>query len=288
MAKKTHGLGRGLDSLFQMTEEDETLLVREIDIGELDPNPGQPRKQFNETGLEELADSVREQGILQPLLVVATGNGRYRIVAGERRFRAARKAGLSTVPCIVRDLDEAREMEVALIENLQREDLNPLDEALGIKMLMDQYGYTQEKAAQRIGKNRSTIANSQRLLTLPEEVMNMLRDGRLTAGHARAVLSIRDQGEEAQIEMARRISEEKMNVRKAEDLTSRKKAGSKKPRKEAPRLQAELADIRETIRLKTGLRCEMAGSDEKGTITLSYGTRGELELLLERLNQISE
>ena len=169
MAKKTFGLGRGLESLLP-DSGDSGIGIMQIPIGELDPNPDQPRQTFDETTIAQLAASIQDQGFLQPLLVVPTPGGRYRIVAGERRYRAGRKAGVDTIPCIVRDLDVTQQMEIALIENLQREDLNPMEAARGIDALKTQCGYTQEKIAARLGMSRPAVANMLRLLTLPDEV----------------------------------------------------------------------------------------------------------------------
>ena len=173
MAKKNRGLGRGLDALLPEAEEN-LGAGQEIAIGDIDPNPDQPRRVFQDESIGQLAQSIRDQGVLQPLLVVPTNGGRYRIVAGERRWRAARQAGLTTIPCIVRDLDVIQQMEIALIENLQREDLNPIDTAQGIRALMQQCGYTQEAVANRLSKSRPAVANLLRLLTLPEEVLEQV------------------------------------------------------------------------------------------------------------------
>ena len=189
MPKKTHGLGRGLDSLFAGAEDWGTS-IQEISVGELDPNPDQPRRTFSPESISQLADSIREQGVLQPLLVAPAGGGRYMIIAGERRYRAGREAGLETLPCIVKDIDVIRQREIALIENLQREDLNPIEAAKGIRALMDQCGYTQEKVSTRLGKSRPAVANMLRLLQLPDEVTEMVKDGLLTAGHARVLAGV--------------------------------------------------------------------------------------------------
>ena len=181
MAKKNRGLGRGLDAL--LPEADESLGAgQEIAIGDIDPNPDQPRRVFQEESIAQLAQSIRDQGVLQPLLVTPQSGGRYQIVAGERRWRAARQAGLETVPCIVRDMDVIQQMEIALIENLQREDLNPIDTAMGIRALMQQCGYTQETVANRLSKSRPAVANLLRLLTLPDAVVEQIRTGTLSAG----------------------------------------------------------------------------------------------------------
>lgn len=191
MQNKKGGLGRGLDALFNdnATDRNDLIQVKLIDI---EPNKEQPRKDFDEKALAELSDSIKEHGLLQPIIVKPLTNGTYRIIAGERRWRASRMAGLDTVPVIIKDFDEKEVMEVALIENLQREDLNPVEEAMGYRALMDTFGMTQEQVAQRVGKSRSAIANALRLLTLKPEELEMLRSGKITAGHARALLAAAD------------------------------------------------------------------------------------------------
>ena len=284
MAKKSHGLGRGLDSLFPGAEEWGTS-IQEIPVGELDPNPDQPRQSFDQEGIAQLADSIRDQGVLQPLLVVPASGGRYRIIAGERRYRASRVAGLETVPCIVKDIDVIRQMEIALIENLQREDLNPMEAARGIQALMKQCGYTQEKVSTRLGKSRPAVANLLRLLSLPEEVTEMVRDGLISAGHARVLAGIRDP--EEQIRLAHRAADEGMSVRRLEQLASAAKEKPAKKRRTAP-MPAELGELQEKIRLKTGLKSALTGSITKGRIVLQYSSRDELERLNELLDQIQE
>ena len=285
MAKKTHGLGRGLDSLFAGSDEWESATtVQEIPVGELDPNPDQPRRTFSEESIGQLADSIREQGILQPLLVAPSGGGRYMIIAGERRFRAGRLAGLETLPCIVKDIDVIRQREIALIENLQREDLNPIEAARGIKALMDQCGYTQEKIGERLGKSRPAVANMLRLLQLPDEVTEMVKDGLLSAGHARVLAGIPEK--EEQLRLARKAVDEGLNVRQMEQL-AKSSAGKPQKKKTAPKqLPAELGELQEKIRLKTGLKSTLSGSIQKGRIVLQYSTREELERLNEVLDLI--
>ena len=280
MAKKSHGLGRGLDSLFPGAEEWGTS-IQEIPVGELDPNPDQPRQSFDQESIGQLADSIRDQGVLQPLLVVPASGGRYRIIAGERRYRASRLAGLETVPCIVKDIDVIRQMEIALIENLQREDLNPMEAARGIQALMKQCGYTQEKVSARLGKSRPAVANLLRLLSLPEEV----RDGLISAGHARVLAGIKDP--EEQIRLAHRAADEGMSVRRLEQLASAVKEKPARKRRPAP-MPAELGELQEKIRLKTGLKSALTGSITKGRIVLQYSSRDELERLNELLDQIQE
>lgn len=191
MAIKKGGLGRGLEALFNenSTDQNDLVTVKLIDI---EPNKEQPRKKFDEKALGELADSIREHGLLQPIIVKPLTNGTYRIIAGERRWRASRIAGLETVPVILKDFSEQEIMEVALIENLQREDLNPVEEAIGYRTLMENYNLTQEEVAVRVGKSRSSIANALRLLNLKERELQLLRDGVITAGHARAILAADD------------------------------------------------------------------------------------------------
>ena len=285
MPKKTHGLGRGLDSLFQSAEE-WGAGIQEISVGELDPNPDQPRKTFNDETISQLADSIREQGVLQPLLVVPTGDGRYRIIAGERRYRAGRAAGLDTLPCIVRELDVVRQMEIALIENLQREDLNPIEAARAMKALKDQYGYTQDKIADRVGKSRPAVANLLRLLDLPEEIAEMVRDGRLSAGHARVLAGLSDP--EQQVRLARLAADEGLSVRRMEQLASAAREKKTSRKKKPAALPAELGELQEKILQKTGLKSTLTGSINKGKIVLQYSTRDELERLNDVLDMISE
>ena len=260
MPKKTHGLGRGLDSLFAGTEDWGTS-IQEIPVGELDPNPDQPRRTFSAESISQLADSIREQGVLQPLLVAPAGGGRYMIIAGERRYRAGREAGLETLPCIVKDIDVIRQREIALIENLQREDLNPIEAAKGIRALMDQCGYTQEKVSARLGKSRPAVANMLRLLQLPDA---------------------------EQLRLSRKAVEEGLNVRQMEQLV-KSSAGTKPKKRSVPkRLPAELEELQEKIRMRTGLKSALTGSVSKGRIVLQYSSREELEQLNELLDRIGE
>ena len=281
MIKKTHGLGRGLESLLPEMDNPE-LTIQELDIDVIDPNPEQPRRTFNKESISQLAQSILDQGVLQPLLVVPRTGGRYRIIAGERRYRASREAGLKTVPCVIRDMDVLQQMEVALIENLQREDLNPLDAAQGIRALMQQCGYTQEKVSQRLGKSRSNVANLLRLLTLPDEVSAMVRDGQLSAGHARVLAGLNADSEK--IALAKRVVEEDLSVRQLEQLASEKKEKTGKPRTKVA-LPAELNELRERLLEKTGMKTTLTGTVNKGKIVLSYSSREELEILNELLNR---
>ena len=283
MAKKTFGLGRGLESLLP-DSGDSGIGIMQVPIGELDPNPDQPRQTFDETTIAQLAASIQDQGFLQPLLVVPTPGGRYRIVAGERRYRAGRKAGVDTIPCIVRDLDVTQQMEIALIENLQREDLNPMEAARGIDALKTQCGYTQEKIAARLGMSRPAVANMLRLLTLPDEVTEMVRDGLLTAGHARVLAGLNSR--EDQIRLAHRAADEGMNVRQLEQLAASLKPDRPARKRKAPEMPAELGELQDKIRLKTGLKSTLTGNINKGKIVLQYSTREELERLNDVLDMI--
>ena len=284
MPKKTHGLGRGLASLFPGTE-DWGASIQEIPVGELDTNPDQPRQTFNDESITQLADSIRDQGVLQPLLVVPAGN-RYRIIAGERRYRAGRMADLDTLPCIVKDIDVIRQMEIALIENLQREDLNPLEAAKGIQALMKQCGYTQEKVSARLGKSRPAVANLLRMLTLPDEITEMVRDGLLTAGHARVLAGLSSR--EEQIRLGKQAAEEGMSVRELERAAAAVKTVKPAKKRKAAALPAELGELQDKIRMKTGLKSTLTGSITKGKIVLQYGTRDELERFNEILDLIQE
>lgn len=278
--KKT-GLGRGLDVLLPESN-DLNNLVSMIAITELDRNPDQPRRDFDEEALQTLADSIREAGVLQPLLVVEK-NGRYRIVAGERRFRAARLAGLSEVPCIVRDFTVQEQMEAALIENIQREDLNPMEEAAAIRQLMDSCGYTQEQAAKRLGKSRPAVANMLRLLSLPEDVQALVKENRLSAGHARVLAGL--EGEEIQRALAEKTLREGLSVRALEKLAAQ--PAPEKKEKPAPRpLPLELQDMEKKMLETLGLRTSIRGNRKHGKITLQYYNEDELERLYQCLEML--
>ena len=286
MPKKTHGLGRGLDSLFAGNDEDWGVTIQEIPVGDLDPNPEQPRKTFNDESIAQLSESIRDQGVLQPLLVAATSGGRYRIIAGERRYRAGRLAGLETLPCIVKDIDAVRQMEIALIENLQREDLNPMEAAKGVNALMKQCGYTQEKVSARLGKSRPAVANLLRLLSLPEEVTEMVRDGRLSAGHARVLAGL--DSKEEQLRLARLAVEEGLSVRRLEQLASAAKPKKPAAKRKPQSLPAELNELQDKFREKTGLKSTLTGSVSRGKIVLQYSSREELERFNEIMDLIQE
>ena len=283
MAKKTHGLGRGLDVLLPDMSDAESG-IREIGIGDIDPNPDQPRRTFTEESIRQLADSIREMGLLQPVLVTQNGS-RYRLVAGERRWRAARLAGLTTIACIVRDMDRKQEMEAALIENLQREDLNPVESAQGIRSLMNEYGYTQEEVAARLAKSRPAVANLLRILTLPEAVLDLVRDERLSMGHARALAGL-ERNPEAQTALARLAVEEGWSVRRLEEAVAAQK--TRKPAKPVRRgeISAELRQLEDNMRERLGVRTTITGNTNRGRIVLQYSSAAELEAVWDAVERL--
>ena len=273
--KKT-GLGRGLDALLP-EDNDLQNTISMIAITELDRNPEQPRREFDEEALQALAESMKEAGVLQPLLVIERG-GRYQIVAGERRFRAARLAGLTSVPCIVRDFTPQEQMEAALIENIQREDLNAIEEAAAVRQLMDRCGYTQEKAAKRLGKSRPAVANLLRLLSLPETVKAQVTAGKLSAGHARVLAGLED--EKLQLALAERTVQEGLSVRALEKLAAQP-APMPRAKPEPRPLPLELQDMESRLRDAFGVRTQIRGNRKHGKIILQYYNEDELERLYQ-------
>ena len=286
MAKKSHGLGRGLDALLPEADESLSGGVQEIAIGDIDPNPDQPRRVFQEESIAQLAQSIREQGVLQPILVTPEDGGRYRIVAGERRWRASRAAGLDVVPCLVRDLDVIQQMEIALVENLQREDLNPIEAARGIRSLMQQCGYTQEAVANRLSKSRPAVANLLRLLTLPEEVMALVEKGALSAGHARVLAGMEDDA--AKLALARETVDRGYSVRQLEALAASRKPETKKPAPAHHALPTELRELESRVRETLGVRATLSGTAKKGKIVLQYYSQEELEHLSDLLSRLGD
>lgn len=231
MAKKLGGLGKGLNAIFTENNSEQDSGQVMLNISEIEPNRDQPRKEFDEQSLSELAESISRHGLLQPLLVRPLTLGGYEIVAGERRYRACRMAGLTEIPVIIRELGEAEVMELALIENLQREDLTPLEEAQGYSVLINEHGFTQDEVAQSVGKSRPAVANSLRLLKLPDSVAEFLKDGSISAGHARALLSLDD--EEQMLEICELIKKKDLSVREVEKLCKQaQKVPKEKPETE--------------------------------------------------------
>lgn len=222
MAKKIGGLGRGLDSLFADNSVEEiNPSVNKLRIMEIEPNHDQPRKDFDEKSLSELAESIEQHGVLQPLVVRPLANGSYQLVAGERRWRAARIAGLTEVPVVIKELTDEEVIEIAMIENLQREDLNPLEEALGYRYMMDELNITQEQAAEKVGKSRPAVANALRLLKLPNEIQDMVKNNLISPGHARALLGF--DSEDMIVQTAKMIIKEDLSVREVENLVKKSK-----------------------------------------------------------------
>ena len=231
MAKKLGGLGRGLDSLFADNSVDEiNPSVNKLRIMEIEPNHDQPRKDFDEKALSELAESIEQHGVLQPLVVRPLANGAYQLVAGERRWRAARIAGLTEVPVVIKELSDEEVIEIAMIENLQREDLNPLEEAHGYRYMMDELGITQEQAAEKVGKSRPAVANALRLLKLPDEVQEMIKNNLISPGHARALLGF--DSEDMIIQTAKLIVKEDLSVREVETMVKNSKKAPKIPKQQ--------------------------------------------------------
>lgn len=275
---KKGGLGKGLDAIFaENTSETEGTV--ELKINDIDPNRTQPRKDFDDEALQALAESIQEHGVLQPILVRPLFMGGYQIIAGERRWRAARMAGLTTIPAVIRDMDDEAVMEAALIENLQREDLNPMEEAMGYNNLILNYGMTQEEVAKTIGKSRPAIANSLRLLSLPEEIIDMLTKGELSAGHGKALLSFKTS--EEQLENAKKAVETGISVRELEKLAGKKKKEPKEA-KEKP-LNHYYEEVRLALNEHLGRKVVLSGSNKKGEIRIEFYGEEDLKNLLSEL-----
>ena len=286
MAKGRGGLGRGLESLFEDAapsfESDtriETLPLREIE-----PDPGQPRKTFDDETLAELSASIAEHGLLQPIAVRPKPSGGYLIVAGERRWRASRMAGLTEVPVIVKDVTDEQAMELALVENLQREDLDPVEEAVGIRELMTRCDLTQEQAARKLGKSRSALANSLRLLSLPETVLELLKSGFITIGHAKVVLGLPTP--ELQEEAAQMIADNQLNVRQAEVLCKKLAKPAKEP-VAAPLPSALPVEVEESLKQALGSEVRVAYHDGKGKLTVHFYSDDQLKAFANLLGQYS-
>ena len=286
MAKGRGGLGRGLESLFEDAapsfESDtriETLPLREVE-----PDPGQPRKTFDDETLAELSASIAEHGLLQPIAVRPKPSGGYLIVAGERRWRASRMAGLTEVPVIVKDVTDEQAMELALVENLQREDLDPVEEAAGIRELMTRCDLTQEQAARKLGKSRSALANSLRLLSLPETVLELLKSGFITIGHAKVVLGLPPP--ELQEEAAQMIADNQLNVRQAEALCKKLAKPAKEP-VAAPLPSALPVEVEESLKQALGSEVRVAYHDGKGKLTVHFYSDDQLKAFANLLGQYS-
>lgn len=280
------GLGKGLGALLgdlPPTEQAGTPSWT-LPIQKVEPNPLQPRKHFDEDELQALADSIASHGLIQPLTVRKMEGGFYQIIAGERRWRAARMAGLSEIPAVVVEADDQTAAELALIENLQRQDLNPVEEAMGYRRLLEEYGMTQEQAAECVGKSRPAVANALRLLALPEEILNMLADGRLSAGHARAVLTLKTAAQ--QQAAAQKIAALELSVRQAE-LMCRSLAKEKPAREPAKPLAVDyIAECEKSLSRRLGRGVKITSGKRKGRLELEFYGPDDLQALLDALDQL--
>ena len=280
------GLGKGLGALLGdaalQTQEAGSL---SLPISQVEPGLKQPRKRFDDEALADLADSIRQHGVIQPLTVRRLSSGYYQIIAGERRRRAAKLAGLSEVPVVIIEADDRKVMELGLIENLQREDLNPMEEAGGYRVLMEEYGLTQEEVAQQVGKSRPAVANALRLLSLPPSLHPLLEDGQLSAGHARAILSV--PSPQLQEKLADKVVAEGLSVRQTEALAKRLAAGeaTPPPRPEGPDLSIYLKEAERTLGARFGRKVSIVSGKRKGRIELEYYGPDDLTALLDLLEK---
>ncbi len=276
MAAKKTGLGKGLDALFStpiVEEVKQEELVKKLNINEIEPNKAQARKIFDDEAIEDLSNSIKEYGVIQPIIVSKKENY-YEIIAGERRWRASKRAGLTEIPAIVREDDEQRNKEISLIENIQREDLNPIEKARGIKLLMDEHSLTQQQVAEKLGKSRSSIANTVRILNLDERVINLALEGKLTEGHCKSLMSIDDP--ERQYNMALYIIESGDSVREAEKKMKVRKKASKKNDKYIPIYR----DIEDKFQGFFGTKVKLDAGERKGKIIIQYNSNDDLERIL--------
>lgn len=274
MAKKMSGLGKGLNALMLENNTDSMVSTSTLPINEIVPNKEQPRKTFDETALQELADSISQHGVLQPLLVRPLANGAYQLVAGERRWRASRLAQLKEVPVIIKELSDTEAMEIAIIENLQREDLNPIEEAEGLQSLIDKCGYTQEEVAASVGKSRPAIANALRLLRLPEEVRQMTQTGDISAGHARALLAF--DNAPMMLECAKQIVDKKLTVRDVEKMAKRPVQIVNKE-KTAKKRDSFYDEVELALSESLGTKVKVYNGRSKGTLEIEFYTLEDLK-----------
>ena len=288
------GLGRGLDSLFGDYEEEnneqkevetkvEQVIVnepKEIEIGLIDRNPDQPRKNFDEEALNELAESIKTHGVIQPIIVKQVGD-RYTIIAGERRWRASRIAGLKTIPCVIKDYSEQAISEIAIIENLQREDLNPIESAVAIRNLINQFNLTQDEVADKIGKSRPAVANTLRLLALPQNIIALVESNKISAGHARALLAVEDTKKQKEIALS--IIEKNLTVRDVENIIKNlNRPATVKP---VQQKSLELKDFENKIKRVFATKVQIKGTDSKGKIVIDYYSKDDLNRIYDILNR---
>ena len=292
MAKR--GLGKGLDALLASSENEyggrdepgKQEGVTEVKLTEIEPDPSQPRKDFDQEKLQVLAESIKEHGVIQPLIVGKT-NGFYRIIAGERRWRASKLAGLKTVPVVIRDYSSEQSAEVALVENLQREDLNGIEEAMGYKRLMEEFGLTQQQVSERVGKSRAAVANTLRLLNLPESIRDMVVYRELSSGHARTLAALDDA--ELQKDFAQRVIAEDLSVRQLEKLIAGQKEKKDKPDKQAApediNMQTQLQSVQQELQSHLGTKVKIVNGKHKGRIEIEYYDYTEFERLIELIRR---
>ena len=282
MAKAKGGLGKGLEALFADNSTDEAA-VSTLAVSEIEPNRGQPRKQFDPAALADLADSIRQHGVLQPLVVRPMPDGSYQLVAGERRWRAARMAGLSQVPVVIKELSDSETMALALIENLQREDLNAIEEAMGYRDLMENFGLTQEQVSAKVGKSRPVVTNALRLLGLPEEVRGLLSEGKLSAGHARALLSL---GEEELIRQAAADTVKKgLSVRQVEALAKRQKQQKAAPKPQNAWDQSFFAEVELALYQCLARKVKVEGENGRGRLVIEFYDEDDLRSIASSLEK---
>ncbi len=282
MAKAKGGLGKGLEALFADNSTDEAA-VSTLAVSESEPNRGQPRKPFDPAALADLADSIRQHGVLQPLVVRPMPDGSYQLVAGERRWRAARMAGLSQVPVVIKELSDSETMALALIENLQREDLNAIEEAMGYRDLMENFGLTQEQVSAKVGKSRPVVTNALRLLGLPEEVRGLLSEGKLSAGHARALLSL---GEEELIRQAAADTVKKgLSVRQVEALAKRQKQQKAAPKPQNAWDQSFFAEVELALSQCLARKVKVEGENGRGRLVIEFYDEDDLRSIASSLEK---
>lgn len=288
-AKEKKGLGIGLDALFAANEFDEDEQISELmvlPISKVEPRIEQPREYFDEQALQDLADSIAQYGLIQPVIARKLDNGYYQIIAGERRWRASRMAGLEEIPVRVIEADDRRTAELALVENLQREDLNPIEEAKGYKTLIEEYGLTQEETAKSVGRSRPAVTNALRLLSLTQKVLEMVEKGELSAGHARALVSISD--EKKQLEAANEVIEKSLSVRKTEQLAARINKGNSEKEKPAAPIVDYSAEISLELGKILGRKVKLTDGRKTGKIEIEFYGADDRENLIELLRSLNK
>ncbi len=279
-----NALGKGLDALFEDNSFDiAEKTVTEVRVADIEPDKNQPRRNFEQGALNELADSIKLHGVISPLVVTDIGDGRYRIIAGERRWRASKIAGVETVPVIVKEYSDEQISEISLVENLQRQDLNPLEEAFGYKRLMESFGLTQEQVANKVSKSRPAVANALRLTTLPEQVLDFIRTGELSAGHARALIPLADADDIT--DAANKVISEELSVRQTEELVKRMRTVKKETKSLDPEVVYALRDLETRAANGTGNKVKIKHSAKNnGKIEIFYNSTSELEKIIDMLS----